>query len=395
MIRYTLGIATVLLCACQGTDFQNGNNVRAKLVHSAAEVTDSAPEATVVSPEGQQQAHAVTGDIQETVIPDAAITPTAISGASLTCTLVEGSPDEAKCVASSMNNQSLNFTVANAYTIFGDNTNWRPIAFRSFATTGLNPNTWIVSLPVEARNKSVAIVLSNENQNILADWIINEADKPVSFALDGGFEEHVLDSSNLLPNQFIVPERQTSWKAINANQASTCRNLIETQSTFTTSELIAIEGSQWIELDSSCNGDYKFPGNNITVYQDLNLDAGHFYEISFYYKVRLGGTSLQAFTASLGTQILFAHDVSEKDWTRVSMVVLSPEAKPRISFTETGDPQDGRGTLLDDIEIRDLGPALGNVVTNEDKASGDNRVRGGNNSGNGRNEIRAGDHRND
>lgn len=372
MLCYSKYVFLLLLMSCSGAELSDsgrygvvpGDTANSEKIDAAAGNQPSPPP---TAPAETQFAPQPEGP--EIGLPETAVVPVAVGGASLTCSLVENAPDDAKCVASSTDGKPLNFTVANAYAMYGQSMVWRLVSFRPIPGTS---DSWIVSLPYGARNRSVGIILSDVSQSIMADWIINDTNKPANLALDGGFEENVLDHTTpdtLLQSQFLPPERQTAWKALNTTTPD-CRSVIEIQSIATITELSAIEGGQWTELDASCNANYFVPGNNVSLYQDLTLQVDHLYQISFYYKVRSGGITAQGFRAAFGSQTLVTRTVTEADWTQMSFVVTASEAKARLAFTEIGDPVDGRGTLLDDVVVIDLGDSKTVLENVKDRREG-------------------------
>lgn len=118
------------------------------------------------------------------------------------------------------------------------------------------------------------------------------------------------------------------------------------------------DGNQWVELDSTCSVPINegSNGGNIALYQDLTLAAGHIYEVIFEYKAKQPHDSLQKISVKFGGETVLVKEVTETDWTTYKFTRAVSTDAIRIEFEELGK-DDGKGTMLDNVRIYDLGVA--------------------------------------
>lgn len=280
-----------------------------------------------------------------------AIEPVPIGGAYLTCQLSIDLITEASCYVLAKDGGDFPFNAKSAYTIVKDEDTWTPVAFRPDPNRS---NAWFFSLPFNGNERSFVVIVADENSNVLADWVLQKDKAPLTLVADGDFELNRIDPTKQETTQYVPPERQDKWKARNSDPNSKCIPVVEMQDiTNAASEKDAVTG-QWVELDSSCTTDWQSGGNNIAIFQDLTLEAGKLYEISFVYKGRRGAKGPQALKVSLGGDVILSQVPSDEQWISYRSLFVAKDSKVRLDFEESGFV-DGRGTLIDNVAVRDLG----------------------------------------
>lgn len=281
-----------------------------------------------------------------------AIDPVPIGGAYLVCTPNGNAAFEVSCELKSNDGKTLSFDVTSAYTKSGDS--WVPIEFQSVDGSKA---WWILRLPFEVKGKTFAIILANSGSSIVSGWFV-EGEQPLSLVVNGDFQKNSITEENKAQMNYLPPERQEEWKARNADPNSTCTPLFETGRQVAAPSEPGDPDNQWTELDSNClNDQASNVGNNVVVYQDVKVQAGHVYEFRFSHKARATGATLpQGFRVRINGELLHEQAVTEMvNWTDMQFQVKATTDTIRIEFEETGDPSDGCGTMIDNVALRDFG----------------------------------------
>ncbi|MBQ46156.1 MAG: hypothetical protein CMP10_01445 [Zetaproteobacteria bacterium] len=128
--------------------------------------------------------------------------------------------------------------------------------------------------------------------------------------------------------------------------------LLEIQTLTAGSVPASADGNQHVELDSDCT-DRSFAGGNSQVFQDITTISGNLYQVSFFYRARRN-TTLENLRVQFGEELLHDTPTTNLDWQKKSFQVLATSDSTRIHFSDTGVDDNG-GTLLDKVEIYDLG----------------------------------------
>lgn len=296
----------------------------------------------------------------ETLQAAEAIPPVPVAGAYLSCSYSDSASEEVRCEALDDSGQPKDFTAKKVYIISGADQNWSETTFNA---TGVGK--WVVQKPAEIK-PSFAVALFNDQNAVLADWVLDANQTPPLKLADASFEDMKVDPSSqdsLQATEYLGPGTQNVWKARLASNSKCSIPYLEMKSDlvpFTASQgFIPSDGHQWIELDGTCEVPAPTAGStggNIVLYQDLSLVAGHIYEVSFDYMAKVPITSLQRLSVKFGDETILVKDVTESAWTSYKFTRPVSANAIRLEFEDIGI-DDGRGTNLDNVRIFDLGVA--------------------------------------
>ena len=163
--------------------------------------------------------------------------------------------------------------------------------------------------------------------------------------VNGSFENFAVDQD---ASAQVAPNQLGGWSSLNGNNL----HLHGSGSLAVNSS----DGSNHIELD---NG----PGGAIDgIYQDLQTEAGKSYELSF--DIRASGSDLNSNDEAVVVQwngVKLKNDGYRAvgGWTTVKVRVVGTEGTDRLTFREStvSSANDGTGPYLDNISIKESGPA--------------------------------------
>ncbi len=366
----TASLLLMILAACSGAEMHSGAvGAGTGSSNNADEGNQTPPDTTSLNPNPSGTStdpdqHNFSGSGPTVQDPDTASIPVAIGGASLTCSITSPQNYQATCFASK-DGKPFDFKVTRAFYHL-PNKGWVPT---QTAPTVLNPGSYRVQLTAETASQSVAIALANDQSETLADWVIDPSNPPQLAIQDGSFEDHIIDMTSQQTNDathFVQPTQQTYWKAKTqrSDGAGACEAVIELSSAQVDSDHTpAKAGNQYTELDSICHASNPMysSGDNILLYQALNLVVDHYYEVSFSFRHRATNNtvaSYQGFTfkfGETGEMLTATIQATENNWVTYKALVKATKASSRISFQEIGSPDDGIGTFLDDVKVIDIG----------------------------------------
>lgn len=344
-------LSVSLLGACEGAQLQDGRYTVAKSSAASGEVkadateagTSTPPDATLTKTDTSSEASENTIDMP---LPETAHMPVAIGGASLFCSVPNIEVALATCFAKNKSGATADFAAQKAYFIDSLDLNWAEASFIRKA-----PGAFEVTLPYKVKDKSFAIGFVNDDNKTIVDWVSNANDPIAKAVVDGGFEDVRYDGT--IASQFLDTAHQKAWKA--TSKTAGCGNVIEMANLNTTTGINPIEGDQWVELDSVCKVDsYLSGGNNISLYQDLKLEADQIYQISFQFSGRPGATQKQELQLRFDGEQIIKMEVTGDKWQSYTFTRRVSKEKIRIEFEESG-VVDGRGTLLDNVVVSSVG----------------------------------------
>ena len=117
---------------------------------------------------------------------------------------------------------------------------------------------------------------------------------------------------------------------------------------------VSSQGSQHVELDSSCTDNTVTDAGNIAIFQEFKTIAGNTYRIEFDVRARGLGDAPEILVVRFNQSELMRSQTTNSQWKTVRFEVVSDSGNSRIEFEEDGVP-DGFGSLLDNVVITDLG----------------------------------------
>lgn len=335
----------ISLSGCENSEFAASENSATRAQEKNA---SSNP------PDNTKAAATTSETTSESELVAEAIPPVPVAGAYLNCSYQEAAPAEVRCEALDDNGQAKDFIAKRAYIISGDGPQWTEVAFNSVGV-----GQWVVQKRADLK-PSFAVALVNDQNAVLADWIVDANQMPPLKLSDPSFEDLKIDTSNdaaIDRTQFLYPNDQKSWKArlgADSNCAEPILELGSNRLPHTNPAFTSSHGEQWVELDSTCTVPTSAAGGNIALYQDLTLSAGRIYEVSFDFKAKPNVTSLQKISVKFGDEVILIKDVTEGDWTTYKFVRPVSSNAIRIEFEEIGT-DDSRGAFLDNVRIYDVG----------------------------------------
>jgi len=277
--------------------------------------------------------------------PPTASMPVPVAGAFLTCTKVEAQSD---CYATGSNGKPYFFVPKNAFIIAGSPLQWSKTPF-----IVAGDSSWKVEVPQNTTG-SFAVALENDKGEVISDWIIDESAKPVNTITDGGFESY-----NVAVGTFAFFSQndkvdQTGWNSKIPASGATCdRDQIEVHS----DPNKASEGSNWVQLNSSCLISIGVPsGNNTIIYQRFPTVPGHLYELKFATALNAQVPS-STIGALVNDAILVQAELTPTGWTTLKALFIAKNETTEIQFQELKLTTNSRlhGVVLDDVAIYDLG----------------------------------------
>lgn len=368
-LAVTLALSISIITACEGAQLNPGGkgSNQSRDLNSSSEnyggsgtplPTPPSSQAPVPLPAGGATVPGGEDGLEElpSPVPDRAAIPVAVGGASLTCSVPDPAKFEAECLVTSSQGVAIDALPSLVYFIEAKTRKWNEAPFRKIEKLG----AFIVTLPYSVAQKSFAIAFSfGESHPVpLLDWVINPLDPVASAVLNGGFEAVRVPDTTDITNQFMDASNSTLaiWRV--KSRTEPCANILELSNQAKDPSTVAVEGTQWTELDSSCAFDRlggERQGNNIALYQDTILIPGDYYELTFQYRKRGTRPNLQKMQVTLDTEVVLNKDVTEAAWTSYKFVFKASKALSRLQFEEMGFSDDGEGTLLDDVRLHSFG----------------------------------------
>ncbi|MCA9692711.1 MAG: hypothetical protein KC636_24135, partial [Myxococcales bacterium] len=117
---------------------------------------------------------------------------------------------------------------------------------------------------------------------------------------------------------------------------------------------IAVDGIQYAELDSDCQG----PAHNantdeettIRLFQEIDTSVGAKFEIRFWARARPNVPGAQLITATFGSAQLLTDVPAPASWTEYVFVVEIDADITTIAFADTGVPN-SLGVFLDHVQV--------------------------------------------
>lgn len=267
-----------------------------------------------------------------------ALPPVPVAGAYLKCSVIRSG---VRCSAYDFESRPYNLQAVRAYVISGNPVVWQEVNFR---VEGIG--VWSVMLE---KRGSFAIAFVDGNNRFLSDWIVRPEDSPANFVADPSFESYQLNDG-----QYFVtaPAANAPWQVRKpANAVNNCSiAMLEIQSNIPTS--VAEDGVQVAELNSDCKDSPKPAGPyQITLFQTLNVQPGHSYEIVFSYRYRAKGT----LAVGLGSKTIAKFPVTDEIWQQFRTIFTADSGQLELSFSQSDSSAGGGGTLIDNVRAYDLG----------------------------------------
>lgn len=276
--------------------------------------------------------------------------PVAIGGAFLSC-----SQDAAivECTTFNKDSQPYAYPLSKAYIVTADTSEWQEVN-----TIGINYGKWQLERP-EAIDGSFAITFTSNSEGWLADWIVDSEAPPKNLVRDGSFENFLLEGDSDLFSAF--PGDSPDWTGRLPSDPLCPKAVIEIKSS--TSVSSALDGDQFAELNSLCSEGGGYGPNNTILGQSLNLVPGRLYQIVFALALSQERIfQLSRVSVMFGSEELLQSDVSKTGWTQFTFVREAKAASVNLSFKDLRNDVLVAGTLLDDVQVYDLGASPSPVV---------------------------------
>ncbi|MBC7532632.1 MAG: hypothetical protein H7318_13745 [Oligoflexus sp.] len=132
-------------------------------------------------------------------LPDTAVTPVAVSGASLFCY----KEDSFHCLATDASGKAFPFKATKAFYSTAMAQEWVTTSFHASYDTpdkagrAAGASDWIVDVPLELRGQEVAVLLIDENSHFMADWLGGDNASTLNLIADGSFENQKIDFNKI------------------------------------------------------------------------------------------------------------------------------------------------------------------------------------------------------
>lgn len=177
---------------------------------------------------------------------------------------------------------------------------------------------------------------------------------PDSILVNGCFEEPVVSGGNwnIYDN---VPGWDIEWLDGNPCPVTNIDPSLELQTEATLGNVDVINGDQYAELDTDCegpHGDSNPERTTVEISQTLTTIPGHRYEVSFYFNARPNHTN-QNLRVTIDGNELFS-EAPPSDWEERTFEFVATSTETVIAFADTGYAN-SYGVLLDCINVVDLG----------------------------------------
>ena len=283
-------------------------------------------------------------------IPPTASQPVPLGGGYLTCSEVDPAARSIQCFTRDSAGFGVDYTALNAYVVHGSPPTW---VEATLSRNPVQPGAWTLGgLPTLSSNYIVAFKTGEEF--ILSDWQTDPLDSPPNLVADGSFEQRSIPSSTgTTPgSDFFLPAQQGDWLAASKTG---CLGILEMRSSSST--IFAKDGLQWVELDSSCNGELfsstPDAGDNPQVYQDISLTPGNLYQVRFSYR-NTSSALPQGIAVTINDGLIKEVSDNSPGWSEIKMVYRATAVNSRIAFQDSG-AIDGIGAWIDAIAVEDLG----------------------------------------
>jgi len=275
--------------------------------------------------------------------PDAATLPTAISGASLLCLPVLGNME---CSVYDQTHALIDYPVTRAFIISGTPAVWTETTF-----TPSEKGKWTVVVPPMITG-NYGVALNGAQSQVIADLHTSD-ELPVNLVADPSFESYtstVADGSIFSPGA-----ASTIWVGRVGPRTACTIPIIEVQRT--RAAVSAFDGNNFVELNSMCTDNPRKTNDpNATILtQELNLLAGHFYEITFAVARAPERTTASRVVVRLSGTLAVDTLVPDTAWTEQKMIVQANGTNNRLEFEELLVDKTAIGTLLDNVRVYDLG----------------------------------------
>lgn len=177
---------------------------------------------------------------------------------------------------------------------------------------------------------------------------------PDSILVNGCFEEPVVSGGNwnIYDN---VPGWDIEWLDGNPCPVTNIDPSLELQTEATLGNVDVINGDQYAELDTDCegpHGDSNPERTTVEISQTLTTIPGHRYEVSFYFQARPNHIN-QNLRVTIDGNELFS-EAPPSDWEERTFEFVATSTETVIAFADTGYAN-SYGVLLDCINVVDLG----------------------------------------
>ncbi len=177
---------------------------------------------------------------------------------------------------------------------------------------------------------------------------------PDSILVNGCFEEPVVSGGNwnIYDN---VPGWDIAWLDNEPCPVTNIDPSLELQTEATLGDVDVINGDQYAELDTDCDGpssDSNPERTTVEISQTLTTIPGHRYEVSFYFNARPSHISQNLRVTIDGVEKF--SEAAPSDWSLRTFEFVATSTETVIAFADTGDPN-SYGVLIDCINVLDLG----------------------------------------
>ncbi|MEQ8676835.1 MAG: SpaA isopeptide-forming pilin-related protein [Aggregatilineales bacterium] len=206
---------------------------------------------------------------------------------------------------------------------------------------------------------------------------------PDSILVNGCFEEPEVNGNN-----WEIFDDVTGWDIAWLNGEPCTTNInpsLEIQTEATLGNVDVINGEQYAELDSDCegpHGDSNPERTTVEISQTLTTIPGHRYEVSFYFNARPNHISQNLRVTIDGVD--YFSEAPPSGWELRTFEFVATSTETVIAFADTGDPN-SYGVLLDCINVIDLGAEprgsvrvtkFNDLNTDGDRDNGEDRLPG-------------------
>lgn len=342
-IHQIILLLTLLVAACQNADL-NKSGVRSGSTTTDASTSTPADEKNLSNSESMASSEA------ESVEDELAITPVMIGGAFLTCRLPNPGASETSCFASDTNGQPISIPVHDAFVRQGGPALWMPAKVRAGADIG----HYIVSLP-DGVVSDFGIALVYEQGKVLMDWVVGSDPSRLNLVRDGSFENLLIENGATFAQ--LPSTNSPNWKARTTDTSNCGDNIgyLEVQNIGVPSSRPAAHGNQWLELDAACSNNALGNAGNMATYQDVSTVPGNFYLLRFSFARRITDTAQEILRVTAGGDLVMESVTTLNEWQTRSYLFKAKSNSARMEFEEKG-VANRLGTLLDNVQVFDLGP---------------------------------------